>query len=165
MVKAFNYVKERWFLFGLAAVCAITLLDGSGQVPALGMWFKTKGGADAVVFVIFLASGLILNNEQIKKGIGDLKGTVLALSIIFVIAPAVAHVMTRFPMDRGTAIGLFLVAVMPTTMSSGVVMTGMAGGNMAHALLITVLASGLSVLTIPLSLGLLLGIGQEGGGP
>jgi sodium/bile acid cotransporter 7 len=45
---------------------------------------------------------------------------------------------------------------MPTTMSSGVVMTGAAGGNIAHALLITVLANGLSIVTIPFSLALLL---------
>jgi sodium/bile acid cotransporter 7 len=45
---------------------------------------------------------------------------------------------------------------MPTTMSSGVVMTGAAGGNIAHALLITVLANSLSIVTIPFSLSLLL---------
>jgi sodium/bile acid cotransporter 7 len=45
---------------------------------------------------------------------------------------------------------------MPTTMSSGVVMTGAAGGNIAHALLITVLANSLSIFTIPFSLALLL---------
>jgi solute carrier family 10 (sodium/bile acid cotransporter), member 7 len=158
-----SYVKERWFLFGLVAVCAITLVDVSGHVAALGKWCKAQGGADAVIFLIFLASGLILNNEQIRKGVVDLKGTVLALVIIFLVAPAAAYAIGLLPMDGGARIGLFLVAVMPTTMTSGVVMTGAAGGNMAHALLITVLANGVSVLTIPLSLGVLLGIGGEGG--
>lgn len=162
-VKTLNYIKKRWFLFGLAAVCLITLMDGSEHVAGLGTWCKAQGGADAVIFLIFLASGLVLNNEQIREGVGDLKGTVLALGIIFLIAPAVAYGITLLPMDRGAKIGLFLVAVMPTTMSSGVVMTGAAGGNMAHALLITVLANAMSVLTIPLSLGALLGIGGEGG--
>ncbi len=36
-------------------------------------------------------------------------------------------------------IGLFLVAVMPTTMNSGVIMTGASGGNPAQALIVCVL--------------------------
>jgi solute carrier family 10 (sodium/bile acid cotransporter), member 7 len=163
LMNALDFVKKRWFLLGLVGVSLITLLDQSESVAALGKWCKSHGGGNAVIFLIFLASGLILNNEQIKKGLGDLKGTVLALILIFVMAPVVAYAVSALPMDRGARIGLFLVAVTPTTMTSGVVMTGAAGGNMAHALLITVLASGMSMLTIPLSLGALLGIGGEGG--
>jgi sodium/bile acid cotransporter 7 len=47
---------------------------------------------------------------------------------------------------------------MPTTLSSGVVMTGAAGGNMAHALVITILANGIAVFTIPVALSLLLNL-------
>jgi sodium/bile acid cotransporter 7 len=47
---------------------------------------------------------------------------------------------------------------MPTTLSSGVVMTGASGGNMAQALVITILANGLSVFTIPVALSLLLNL-------
>ena len=164
MVKALDFIRKRWFMFGLAAVCAVTLIDVTGAVADLGKWFKSQRGADAVIFLIFLASGLVLKTEQIKKGIKDVKGTAVALVIIFVVAPAVAYASTMIPMDPGVRIGLFLVAVMPTTLTSGVVMTVAAGGNMAHALLITILANGLSVLTIPLSLELLLGIGGGGGG-
>lgn len=162
-MKALEYVKKRWFLFGLLLVCMITLIDESETVASLGKWCKGQGGGNAVIFLIFFASGLILNNEQISKGLGDLQGTALALVLIFVIAPIVAYALNALPMDREARIGLFLVAVTPTTMTSGVVMTGAAGGNMAHALLITVLANGMSLLTIPLSLSVLLGIGGEGG--
>ena len=162
-MNVLDYIKKRWFLFGLVGVSLITLVDDSETVAALGNWCKVHGGGNAVIFLIFLASGLILDNEQIKKGLGDLKGTVLALTLIFVMAPFVAYALSILPMDRGVKIGLFLVAVAPTTMTSGVVMTGAAGGNMAHALLITVLANAMSMVTIPLSLGVLLGIGGEGG--
>jgi sodium/bile acid cotransporter 7 len=59
-------------------------------------------------------------------------------------------------LDVGIKIGILLVAVMPTTLSSGIVMTGAAGGSMAHALVITILANGLSTVSIPLTLALLL---------
>ncbi|OQY08903.1 MAG: hypothetical protein B6I30_10630 [Desulfobacteraceae bacterium 4572_187] len=64
----------------------------------------------------------------------------------------------KCPADTVRKIGIFLVAVMPTTLSSGVVMTGAAGGNMAHALVITILANGLAVFTIPVALSLLLNL-------
>jgi solute carrier family 10 (sodium/bile acid cotransporter), member 7 len=163
IMKLPDAIRKRWFLFALAAVCAMTLIDTSGTIAGMGKWIKSHGGADAVIFLIFLASGLVLKAEQIKRGIQDLKGTALALIIMFIVSPLVAYSSTLFPLPEGVRIGLFLVAVMPTTLSSGVVMTVAAGGNMAHALLITLLANGLSVFTVPLSLGLLLGIGGQGG--
>lgn len=156
------FLKKRWFLIALSAVCAVTLIDPGAAVVGVGKWLKSHWGADAVIFLIFLASGLILEAEQVRKGIRDVKGTAVTLVIIFLVAPVTAYIATLVPMDPGVRIGLFLVAVMPTTLTSGVVMTVSAGGNMAHALLITILANGLSVVTVPLSLGLLLGVGSEG---
>jgi sodium/bile acid cotransporter 7 len=161
-MAALEFIRKRWFLFALATVCALTLIDTSGMTADLGKWCKSRRGADVVIFFIFLASGLVLKADQVKKGLKDFRGSALALTLIFIIAPLVAYALSLLPMDRGARIGLFLVAVMPTTLTSGVVMTVAAGGNMAHALLITILANGLSVFTVPLSLGLLLGIGGEG---
>jgi sodium/bile acid cotransporter 7 len=161
--RALGFIKKRWFLFALAMVCAITLIDVSGTTADLGKGCKARGGADAVIFLIFLASGLILKPDRIRKGLGDVKGTAVTLIIIFVIAPVAACGITMFPLDPGVRIGLFLVSVMPTTLTSGVVMTGASGGNTAHALLITIIANGLAVLTVPLSLGVLLGLEGQGG--
>jgi sodium/bile acid cotransporter 7 len=163
IMKLPDAIRKRWFLFALAAVCAMTLIDTSGTIAGLGKWFKSQHGGDAVIFLVFLASGLVLKADQIKRGIKDLQGTALALIIMFIVSPLVAYGSTLLPLNQGVRIGLFLVAVMPTTLSSGVVMTLAAGGNMAHALWITLLANGLSAFTVPLSLGLLLGIGGEGG--
>jgi sodium/bile acid cotransporter 7 len=75
---------------------------------------------------------------------------------IFIFAPMVAWVFRWLPLDHQIITGLFLVAVMPSTLSSGVVMTGGAGGNAAHALLVTIIANALAVFTIPVVLSLLL---------
>lgn len=45
---------------------------------------------------------------------------------------------------------------MPSTLSSGVVMTECAYGNMAHALFVTIVANTLAVFTIPVALSLLI---------
>ena len=153
MIRA---IKRNWFIVALAGICVVTLIDFTGTLAGMGKWFKAHNGADAVICTIFLCSGLILKREEILAGLRDIRGAVIALVIIFGIAPLLAYVIGLLPLDPAVRIGLFLVSVMPTTMSSGVVMTGAAGGNIAHALLITVLANGLSIVTIPFSIALLL---------
>lgn len=137
-------------------ISAVTVADVTGTVSDAGTWLKTHRGPDTVIFLIFLFSGLVLNAEQIISGLTDTKGTLITLIIIFIAAPILGALFCLFPLDIGIKIGIFLVAVMPTTLSSGVVMTGAAGGNMAHALMITILANSLSVFTIPVTLSLLL---------
>ncbi|MFH1242719.1 MAG: bile acid:sodium symporter [Pseudomonadota bacterium] len=158
--KVVEFLRAKWFSIGLLGISVVTLTESGRFLSDLGMWFKAHHGAEAVIVIIFFLSGLIVKTEQIKTGLSDIRGTALALFIIFVIAPLTAWCLGLIPLSPGIRIGLFLVAVMPTTLSSGVVMTGASGGNTAHALLITILANGLAVFTIPISLTLLL---KEGG--
>ena len=157
-----GFLKAKWFPLGLLGVFVLTLGDFTGFLSGLGIWLKAHYGAQAIVWVIFFLSGLILKTEQIKAGLSDIQGTLLTLFIIFFIAPLTAWCLGLIHMPPGIRIGLFLVAVMPTTLSSGVVMTGSSGGNTAHALLITILANGLSMFTIPFSLAILLIEGGNG---
>lgn len=153
-----DVIKKYWFIAGLLVVCAITLADTTATISGAGQWLKSHGGPDAVIVLIFFFSGLILNPEQIKTGLMDIEGIAAAQLLIFLMAPVIAAGLGLMPLDTGIKIGIFLVAVMPSTLSSGVVMTGAAGGNMAHALVITILANGLAVFTIPVALALLLNL-------
>ena len=151
-----DLIKKYWFLIGLLLVFVVTVADASETVSSIGRWLKMHRGPDVVIVLIFLFSGLLLDARQIKSGVMDVKGIVAALIVIFLVAPVIAALFGAFPLDTGVLIGIFLVAVMPTTLSSGVVMTGAAGGNMAQALVITILANGLAIFTIPVALSLLL---------
>jgi len=153
-----GWIKKYWFVAGLVFVFAVTLADTTETISGIGRWFKLHHGPDAVIVLIFFFSGLILDSRQIKSGLMDIKGILIALMIIFLIAPIAAACFGMAPLGNGIKIGIFLVAVMPTTLSSGVVMTGAAGGNMAHALVITIVANGLAVVTIPVVLALLLNL-------
>jgi sodium/bile acid cotransporter 7 len=155
-------VKKYWFMGGLVLLFLITLVDSPGVATAPGIWLKAHHGPPVVIFLIFLFSGMLLNVRQVKDGITDVKGIGAALFVIFVAAPAISVFIVFLPVHFQLKIGLFLVAVMPTTLSSGVVMTGTAGGNIAHALLITVIANGLCAVTIPVTLaGLLQLVGSK----
>jgi sodium/bile acid cotransporter 7 len=151
-----KWLADKWFILGLLAVAAITTADSSEWTVRLGRMLKNHHGTDIVIVLIFFFSGWVLEANQIKTGLVDTKASLTALMTIFLIAPLIAWGMGYLPMDIQIKTGLFIVAVMPSTLSSGVVMTGLAGGNMAHALVVTILANTAAVLTIPLSLGLLL---------
>ena len=149
-------IKKYWFLSGLLAVSILTLADGEGIAAASGSWLKQHYGPDLVIVFIFLLSGFALSTKQLLDGLMDVKGILLASVTIFIVAPMVAALFGLIPMDSGIIIGLFLVSVMPSTLSSGVVMTGAAGGNAAHALVTTIFANSASVFTIPYALSFLL---------
>ncbi len=142
-------------MLGLIFIPLITIADSSRTVVQPGIWLKSNYGPDLVIILIFLLSGMALNTGQLRDGLADIKGTVLALLLIFIIAPFLAWCMTLLPLQKSLIIGLLLVSAMPTTLSSGVVMTGSSGGNMAHALFITIIANALAVATIPFSLVIL----------
>ncbi len=149
-------LKNNWFLIALVLITAVTVLDSSGISVAPGLWLKNHHGPDIIIFLIFFLSGLALKSEQVVGGLTDYKGTITALFLIFIAAPIISLLFLLPPLPTGVLIGIFLVAVMPTTLSSGVVMTDTAGGNMAHALFITIIANSLAVLTIPATISLLL---------
>jgi len=151
-----NLIQKYWFIAGLLIVFTLTLADTSETVSGVGKWFKIHRGPDVVIIIIFFFSGLILKAGQIKSGLADIKGTLITLAIIFLIAPLISTLWGILPFSTGVIIGFFLVAAMPTTLSSGVVMTGAAGGNMAHALVITILANGFAVFSVPITLSLLM---------
>ena len=154
--KILHRMRRYWFLSALLAVFLITLADRSGSLYTFGQWLKNHHGPDVVVVTIFLLSGFSLSPEQLKNGLMDVKGMLLTFAVIFIAAPLAAMAFTLVPMDTGIVVGMFLVAVMPTTLSSGVVMTEAAGGSAAHALVTTIAANTLAVFTIPYVLSLLL---------
>jgi sodium/bile acid cotransporter 7 len=151
-----QWFKRYWFLTGLLFICLATVADRAGFLMEAGRWLKNHHGPDLVIVGIFLLSGAALSPAQLKGGLRDVEGMLLALTVIFIAAPLAAILFARIPLDTGIIIGLFLVAAMPTTLSSGVVMTAAAGGNAAHALVITIVANSLSVFTSPYVLSVLL---------
>jgi sodium/bile acid cotransporter 7 len=148
----YGWIKKYWFMAGLISVFVLTVADTSRTVSGIGQWFKQHYGPGTAIVLIFFFSGLLLEADQMRAGLRDVKGTLTALSIIFLVSPLTAILTGLLPLDTGIKMGIFLVAVMPTTLSSGVVMTGTAGGNMAHALVITIVSNGMAVFSIPWAL-------------
>lgn len=150
-------LKKYWFLVGILILFLIVLADSTKTVSEIGIQFKKLCGLQIAIVMVFFLSGMIIDSKDITEGFKDIKGLVLAFLLIFVVAPSIAFIFSRFNLSTGVLTGIFLVAVMPTTLSSGVVMTGSSGGNMAHALMITIFSNIAATFTIPFTLVLLLG--------
>lgn len=149
-------IKQQWFLVSLVFIFLAVTLDTSNSLANIGIALKNYHGPGILIFLIFVISGLLIEGDQIRAGIRDVKSTLLALSVIVIFAPIVAWCLCLLPLETGVVVGLFIVAVMPTTLSSGIVMTGVAGGNMAHALFVTILSNFISIFSIPAILSILL---------
>ncbi len=149
-------IKKQWFLIGLGLVFIAVVFDPSNILETIGLGLKNNHGPEVMIFFIFIVSGLLIDGAQIKSGIKDVKSTILSLVVIIILAPVAALCLSFIPLDIGIIIGLFIVSVMPTTLSSGVVMTGTAGGNMAHALFITIISNFIGIISIPVILSWLL---------
>lgn len=151
-----RWISKYWFITGLILLSAITMADSREWTVSAGRWLKAHGGPGMVIFLIFLFSGLAMDVRLLKRGISDVPATLAALVVIFIFSPLLAMIFRYLPLDIQVLTGLFLVAVMPSTLSSGVVMSERAGGNMAHALFVTIIANALAVVTIPIVLSWLL---------
>ncbi|MCP3874951.1 MAG: bile acid:sodium symporter [Desulfobacteraceae bacterium] len=149
-------IRQHWFLFSLVLVVAAVIFERSNYLVRIGLALKDNYGPEIMICLIFFISGLLIQSHQIKAGIKDIKSTLLSLAVIVVFAPMAAVMFCVLPLETGVAIGLFIVAAMPTTLSSGVVMTQTAGGNMAHALFVTILSNFIGIFSIPIVLSWLL---------
>lgn len=152
-----RWITKYWFIAGLILLSIVTMADSHEWTVSAGRWLKGHGGPGMIIFLIFLFSGLAMDARLLRKGVSDIPATAAALAVIFICSPLLALAYRYLPLDLQILTGLYLVAVMPSTLSSGVVMSERAGGNMAHALFVTILANGMAVMTIPIVLSLLLG--------
>ena len=151
-----DLIRRQWFFFALAAVFILVLADPTRILVESGRVFKDNHGPDILIFLIFILSGCIIDVEQIRAGLRDFSSTLTALLLIVVVSPIAAVLLGLSGSQTGIILGLYIVSVMPTTLSSGVVMTDKAGGNMAHALFITILSNIVAIVSIPVVLSFLL---------
>jgi sodium/bile acid cotransporter 7 len=150
-------LKRYWFFFGIAVVIALAF-----AFPPAGVFVKQWRILDVGIFLAFLITGLKLATGGLLTELKNIKTPALALLSTFALFPLTAWLAARLCL-AGTpdlVVGVCIMAVAPVTVASGLVMTGLAGGNVPLALFICVASNLLCIFTIPPSLGLLLRFDQ-----
>ncbi|XP_058724033.1 probable sodium/metabolite cotransporter BASS4, chloroplastic isoform X2 [Vicia villosa] len=143
----------------LALISAVTL---GLTYPSLGCAVDKYHVSKIGPFGIFVISGLVLRSEEIGAAVEawpvGLFGLVcvhfyfLRVSILF-LTPYFSRIILQVQLQPQEFItGLAIFCCMPTTLSSGVALSQLAGANSALALAMTVISNLLGILIVPFSI-------------
>lgn len=104
-------------------------------------------------FAIFITSGLTLRNGEIGDAIEAWPVGVFGICSILFFTPFLSKIILQIQLQPQEFVtGLAIFCCMPTTLSSGVALTQLAGGNSALALAMTVVSNLLGILIVPFSI-------------
>ena len=148
--------KKLFLPVGMLVAVALAFI-----VPDPGIWFKGLKLNNWLIIAIFLVCGW-QTTADLKFDRKFLLVFVTGALITLIAAPFAGWGIAKgFHLDPLSAAGLMVIAAMPPTLSSGVVMTGTAGGNTLLAMTVTIGYSFIGVFILPVILPLVLPEGTE----
>ena len=153
-----QFWRKHWFFAAVAAIVLFSFLSSEstflGHKSTILKFLKSS--AQYLIAFTFVASGVRMETKSLLSEIRNGKGILFGLVSVFIVAPVVVVGISRiFSLSGDFSQGMSLIAAMPTTIASGIVITSLAGGNMALALCLTVISNLICPVTIPLVLKLL----------
>ncbi len=153
-------IRSQWFSLTLVAAFIVSWL-----LPQVGVAVNRGGHAQYwAIVVIFLVSGLVLPTREALAGLLNWRAHLFIQLFSFVLIPLVAWLVLwplRGRLEPGLLAGLYLLAALPTTISSCVVFTQLSGGNTATALFNATAGNMAGILVTPALLFLMLGNAVE----
>jgi len=121
--------------------------------PGPGSVLKEQGLVPVLISVIFVCSGLQMRTGAFLKELRNARALGFALISVNVTFPLVALVLAKVLGIRGDAfIGLLVIATAPPTLASGIIITTLAGGSTALAILLTIAGNISAVILMPVGL-------------
>ncbi|EEF37403.1 probable sodium/metabolite cotransporter BASS4, chloroplastic isoform X1 [Ricinus communis] len=151
----FSFVENNFLPMALIGGVVVGLAN-----PSLGCLADKCYLSKVSTFGIFFISGLTLRNGEIGAALEAWLVGVFGLCSILFITPYFSRIILQIQLQPQEFVtGLALFCCMPTTLSSGVALTQLAGGNSALALAMTVISNLLGILIIPFSISRFIGAG------
>jgi solute carrier family 10 (sodium/bile acid cotransporter), member 7 len=156
-----NYIPDP-FIIGLFLMIFLAWL-----IPGIGMGEYTPNLGNIIdvgVFCIFFLYGLKLNPEKMRLGMRNWRMHLAIQLTTFLIFPL--WILPFYPFFKGTEyeifwMGMFFLAVLPSTVSSSVVMVSIAGGNIPGAIFNASISGLIGIAVTPLWMGLFLSRSTE----
>ena len=149
------FLKKHWFLLVMALMLVLAVL-----FPQWGSRLNPKKStATGMVIALFFLSGLSLPTETLKEGMKDVRLHLFIQFFVYIVTP-LFFFLTAFPfketMGGQLIIGIYALAVLPTTVSSCIVFTQVSGGNTIGAVFNASLSNLSGIFISPLLLTLFL---------
>src|SRR6201995_3464034 len=164
-----TWLKANGFILGLFAVVLLGFLFP--DPAARNGWLHPDLGPNIGIALILFLQGISMPLEKVKKGAGNWKLHVIIQSFTFLIFPLVglafAFVLRTVWPDEPQAVrdGFLYLCVLPSTVSTSVVLTSVAGGNTAAAILSAAFSNIVGVILTPVLVSLLMhATGKTGSG-
>lgn len=150
-----GFARSNFLPLALIAGIIFGLLD-----PTLGCLAHKYSLSKYSTFGIFVISGLTLRTKELSAAFQAWPAGLYGLGSILLFTPFLAQFIMQVQFSpREFITGLAMFCCMPTTLSSGVTLTQLVGGNAALALGLTVASNLLGIITVPLSLAKYIGTG------
>ncbi len=161
VLKRFGLEPFVLALVGMIVLAAVFPGPGLTEGP-LSLKELTNYG----VSLVFFFYGLKINRAKLLTDIRNYRLHLLVHLTTFVIFPLLIGALRHFADPGGGNwlwLGIFFLAVLPSTVSSSVVMVSIAGGNMAGAIFNASISSILGIFLTPLWMQLVLEDAGQGG--
>lgn len=150
-----KFLKSNWFIIGIISALILGfLISDIGILLNRGSYFST-----VLVIVIFIITGAKLPVGAIKNGLKDVRVHVYIQIFIFIIVPVyfyLSSLIFRDTFGPEVILGIYALAALPCTISSCIVFTQTAGGNVVATVFNAAFANIIGVFLSPLILSLLL---------
>ncbi|MGQ9630710.1 MAG: AMP-binding protein [bacterium] len=152
-----KFLGKNWFLLAIVSVVAFSFI-----LPQVGIGIRRSGATRYLVAFVMFLSGLSLETTSLLREIRNIKAIAASFALVYIISPLLFFAMGKaaFPGEGQILVGIMIMAAQSSTLISGIVLTGVAGGNIALALVITVVNNFLSAVMTPLILRVSLRLGS-----
>ena len=146
-MKLKELISKNMFVIILILVLIFSIL-----LPQAGQFLKEIGISSVLTFLAMFVSGLSLTLDNVKSSFREYKAIIFSSVITFVVFPLLAYFLNglMFPGNEDLFVGTVILSTQASTISSAIVLTMAAGGNVSLAIIITVLNNFLSVFISPL---------------
>ena len=118
--------------------------------------------SDVCVVIIFSLAGITLKTSELRNAVKYPKALIIGLVLILFVTPLLGFAymgLSGHLEYEEFVIGLATFAVVPTTISSAVVIVGLVNGNSGLSLVLSVVTNIIGVITVPFILRLVIGAG------
>jgi solute carrier family 10 (sodium/bile acid cotransporter), member 7 len=156
------FVSKNWFVLSLPLAVALAwVLPEAG---ASGGWLRAEIATKVGVAVIFLFQGLTLAPAAMRAGALQWRLHLVVQSFTFLLFPLLgiaADALVGRHLAPDLRLGFLYLCVLPSTISTSVVLTTMAHGNTAGAIFNAVLSNLLGVFITPIWVAWLMKAGGQ----